>query len=191
MQKNNCKNLMRLFVRHFGQLVLLVCLSVLGYNTNVLADPPYSNGNGDGSILSPWEIETLQDWNDFANDINTGYYPNGAAVVYFKLTADIGSAQYPCTTMVGDVSNPFKGNFDGNFHTVNLEIIAINSNSNIIFTGLFGRTSNAVIENLTVRGKITSTCTGTVCIGGIVGKLNYTNFSEKILIQNCYNKIKL
>ena len=56
--------------------------------------------------------------------------------------------------------HPFSGNFNGNNHTINLNITG---NDN--FVGLFGYTKGATISNLIITGKIS----GNVSVGGLVG----------------------
>ena len=81
---------------------------------------------------------------------------------------------------IGTNSNPFRGEFDGNGYTITLNMDR--SAAAGTYTGLFGYTSNAKIENLKVEGTVISTSTGSFSAyaGGIVG---YANVTE---ITNCH-----
>lgn len=84
----------------------------------------------------------------------------------YRLTADI--------TVAAPYANEFTGTFDGNGHTVTLEINQP-SKDNI---GLFSKiSSTATVKNVTVDG----TVTGSRCVGGIAGTSNGT-------ITQCQNK---
>ena len=75
----------------------------------------------------------------------------------------------------------FKGNFDGQNYTISG--LYINNNQQQYSTGLFGRTRNATIKNLTVEGNVTTTEYASV--GGIIG---VDHNSE---ITNCINRINV
>ena len=84
----------------------------------------------------------------------------------YKLTTNI--------TVTEPYANDFSGTFDGNGHTVTLEINQP-SKDNI---GLFSKiSSTATVKNVTVDG----TVTGSRCVGGIAGTSNGT-------ITQCQNK---
>lgn len=94
----------------------------------------------------------------FAASVN-----NGNTTAAATLTADISQADAKFTP-VGSVFNPYKGTFDGAFHTVTLGIDA-----DADYQGLFGvLTGGAEISNLTVAGSIK----GNRSVGGVAGGTN-------------------
>ena len=69
--------------------ILTVSLFLI-IGTNIYSAPPYSGG-GQGTQGAPYIILTMQDWNDFIDDIYiAGLFQGGND--YFQLGADIGSA---------------------------------------------------------------------------------------------------
>ena len=58
--------------------------------------------SGSGIKEDPYLIASINDWNAFANDVIGGYSYVGEFV---KLTSDIGTAETPVTTMVGNLVN--------------------------------------------------------------------------------------
>lgn len=77
-------------------------------------------------------------------------------------------------TPIGSETNPFRGTFDGDGHTV----VGIYINSSEDYQGLFGYASNATIENI---GVIQSYINGSRYVGSIVGRSFCSN------IMGCYN----
>jgi len=76
--------------------------------------------------------------------------------------------------------NHFTGKFDGNGYTITLNMDR--SAAAHMYTGLFGYTNNAKIENLNVEGTVISTSTGgyNAYAGGIVG------YADQTEIKNCH-----
>ena len=104
----------------------------------------------------------------------------------YTLTADVdltGKAQIP----IGTYTKPFSGHFNGNGHTVTVQIVGTEC------AGLFGVTENALIENLTVCGEIRNAFAATnaetktngeySATGGIVGLAK-----SGTSVRNCTNK---
>ena len=118
-------------------LLLLVCISLLGY-TSVFAQ-----SGGDGSPGNPWRISNMQDWTWFANS----GFGIPSPVNNFRLTADIGCEDDPVTQMV---VGGFAGTFDGNGRTVWVRIESVG-----VSVGLFSTIDeNTTIRDLSVRGLI-------------------------------------
>lgn len=144
------------------------------------------------------EISTADELAKIGNDDN---YPLDGS---YKLLNDIEDL----TTTIGQGSETFPaaftGNFDGNGHSVTLNI-----NATKTYQGLFGQTNGATIKNVVVKGEIQSTLGW---IAGITPKAvhttiencgsevnisttanNMTNlagiagYSENTIISNCYN----
>ena len=84
----------------------------------------------------------------------------------YQLTANI--------TVTAPYANDFTGTFDGNGHTVTLNITASTAN-----VGLFSKLADgAVVKNVTVEG----TVTGKKCVAGIAGYA-----TDNVKIENCKN----
>jgi len=147
----------------------LLLIGSLGLRLSA-ADPPYTYGGGSGDPEDPYLIATAQQMNAIGTipaDWNK----------HFRLTADIDMSGYSGTQykIIGNVTIPFSGSFDGDGHTiVNLTYSTAGSAS---YVGVFGRTSNAIIKNLGVIGVNLST--GGSSVGGLVGE-------HSGAISNCY-----
>ena len=78
---------------------------------------------GNGSSMNPYIINDLADWNTFAGWLNNGTTAASYVGKYYKLGADIGTAENPVTMMASEYySNPFRGNFNGNGHTITVAL---------------------------------------------------------------------
>jgi hypothetical protein len=87
----------------------------------------------------------------------------------------------PVTTVIADVADSFRGNFDGQGHKITLAIDRPMSNR----AGLFGSIADAILSNIVVDGYVN----GHNNVGGIVGSTNQYaagNFSNTSII-NCTN----
>ena len=128
---------------------------------------------GDGTQGNPFQIETAAQLAHFAKTVNEG---KAYLYKYIVLTADIDLANKEWTP-IGNHSNPFKGNFNGDNHTVTGMQI---SNPSKDYVGLFGEctrhNNNSAIKNITVRD---SDICGKGHVGAIVG------CAEGINIENC------
>lgn len=138
-------------------LLFLVC----GMTTGAWADlVPADDG---------WyELATLQDWRDFATLVETTPTANA------RLTADIN---------LGDdqtvVATTYRGTFDGQGHTLTVNLTATKSRY-----GLFCTLSGATIKNLHVTGTVTTSFSHT---GGIVGQ-SYRDINTLI---NCWSSVTI
>ena len=126
---------------------------------------------GDGTLNSPYLIETAANLAYLAQKVNEGYQAQGQAVfkgVYFLMTDNFSMSNINWTP-IGNVNMNmqgyyFAGIFDGWYH--NIEHLHIQSSADVC--GLFGGLGdNGIIQHLSVTDSgITSTGTG---VGGIVG----------------------
>lgn len=131
--------------------------------------------SGDGTSSDPYLIGCKADWDQFRNKLsaNNSNKFNGE---YLKLTADI-DIEDKITLPGGD----FKGTFDGNGHTLN-----VNCSGTGQFIALFRGTYGATIKNLRVVGSIHNTANWSdnthqnKFTAGLVG-----NCQAGTLIQNC------
>lgn len=127
---------------------------------------------GDGTQDNPFQIETAAQLAHFAKTVNEG---EAYLHKYIVLTADIDLANKEWTP-IGNYSNPFKGNFNGNNHTVT----GMQISGELDRVGLFGEcikfNVNSAIKNITVKDSVIC---GINFVGAIVG------YAEGINIENC------
>ena len=120
---------------------------------------------GNGTEDNPYLINNKLDWNLVSNLTNdaSGNGENFEGQ-YFKLMVDLDDVD----CKIGINVNPFAGTFDGNGHSVSVDLAFGEAVAN---QGcLFGRTTaQATIKNITARGKMVSQYTGEAHMGGIVG----------------------
>ncbi len=114
-----------------------------------------------------YEISTAEQLIALAR-ITSGQLNNGKPVSFenctIKLTENITLPENYMWPQIGSASAPFKGNFDGNGHTVSgVEI----NDAAAVDQGFFGYVTGGSIRNLTVEGNIT----GSSATGGIVGHI--------------------
>ena len=111
---------------------------------------------GEGTEASPYLIASTTDWDNLSAAVNGGETYSGK---YFKMTANVGTV----STTVGTGASAFNGTFDGNGHTLNVNIS--NSNEDTRTAPFAWAGGSAVIKNLHVTGSLTNTAR----TSGIVG----------------------
>ncbi|MDR1115371.1 MAG: hypothetical protein LBL33_04365, partial [Tannerella sp.] len=93
--------------KKFFTVALCLCLAAGAF-------AQYSGG--DGTVNDPYLISTKADMEALATAVNGGTNYTGK---YFLLTADLTGI----TTIIGlEYARPFKGNFDGGGHVLNVTI---------------------------------------------------------------------
>lgn len=152
------------------QILLLICIliilfiwkSALSRNLNVYIQEtvPYEEYEFSEEYYT-LEINTMDDWLDFAENVNNGRSYLG---YWIELNTDLDFADQTYLNPVGSYTRPFEGNFYGNGHT--LRNLRISSDEN--YVGVFGYTQGAMIRELDVLDCqiYSSSAIGT---GGIVG----------------------
>lgn len=127
---------------------------------------------GDGTQGNPFQIETAAQLAYFAKTVNEG---EAYLHKYIVLTADIDLANKEWTP-IGNYSNPFKGNFNGDNHTVT----GMQISGELDRVGLFGEcikfNVNSAIKNITVKDSV-------ICGINFVGAI--VRYAEGINIENC------
>ena len=104
--------------------------------------------SGTGTSADPFTIATLADLQEFRDAVNGG---NNYSGKYIKLTADIDLNNEEWEPIGGPQfwKNVFKGNFDGDGHTVsNLKVVKTADGS---YAGFFGHLEGGSIRNLTIH----------------------------------------
>ena len=111
--------------------------------------------DGSGTSSDPYLIKAESDWDSLASSSTSQTYSG----VYFRQTANISGV----ATMVGTDTSPFAGIYDGDGHTLN-----VNLDSDGAFTAPFHHIGGATIRHLHVTG----TVTGKLHTAGLVGGCN-------------------
>lgn len=132
-----------------------------------------NNQDEDGYYL----IGSVQDWNDFAELVNSGTDPaaNARMIRDVEISTTIGIRE----------DKPFSGTFDGNGHvlTANITSTATGINGNDVGVAPFHFIKNATIKNLKVDGIINSS---SIHSSGLVGVAYGTN-----LVVGCVVSAKI
>ena len=118
--------------------------------------------SGKGTANNPYIIGSASNWNTFTVMIKDAQGQNK----YYQLGGNIATV----TTMAGTSSLPFNGTFDGNGHT-----ITVNINSSETGTAPFHYINGATIKNLTVQGTVTSSAYHASGLAGSCGGTNTIN----------------
>ena len=109
----------------------------------VLTMPAWAQGNNGMEVVS---IGSKEDWKRFCQRVND----NGEPFLNAKLTQDVDLGGE--IVMLGSVSYPYSGTFDGNGHTLKFNWNAGKDNQ----IAPFWYVKDATIKNLRTQGKITS-----------------------------------
>ena len=149
--------------------------------------------SGNGTEQSPWLITSVADWQEFCNSVNDPDNPKTYKGEYVKLTANIGDAQTPAVTkdyMVaktykgspGDEDKYFMGTFDGDGHTLYVNIDGFFLNTAAPFRYLNG----ATIKNLKTAGTIrTNGYKWRAGIAGVIyGTCTFENCTSAVTIDS-------
>lgn len=156
-----------------------------------------------------WLISSADELIEFAQMVNSGEAAcNGYGDVHARLTADIDlrgrEKDFP---MIGTAELPYKGDFDGQLHSITFNLETTSDNS-----GLFAYLNSGTVKNLCVNGSMKvshnscgaiagnasgfasiQNCTSNVditieagvCIGGIVGYSHGIWTPPYVRIENC------
>lgn len=162
--------------------------------------------DGAGTSSNPYKIKTAADLRYLADKVNSGTDFRGK---YFLQTADIVINPYEYDSEkfksgevwipIGDIANPFRGNYDGGNHIIsgilitdNFDLPEINSRKSLGLFGLIG--TYTTICNVTLTNSLYDLSSSNQCesLAGFVGNVegyvqtnSYTNFSE---LTNCHIK---
>ena len=149
--------------------------------------------SGSGTETDPYQITSAEDWNVFANAVNSG---NSFVGEYLKLTSNIilnidnsSESDVIAGTMTsgGAKENFFSGTFDGDWKTITFNVGTAQTSytpaHNFSPSAPFRVIDGATIKNLTVDGTIRSTWKYN---SGLVGFAYNTNY-----IANCTSSITI
>ena len=158
------------FLARAAMTLLLVMFATIG------ARADEGTLSGSGTATDPYLIGSDADWETFVSYIND----KGGSYRYsnYKLTADIH-----VTSMVGknDDTNAFKGIFDGNGHTMTLNLTTDGSSN---FFAPFRYVGGSTFKRLHIAGKITS---NSYYVASLVGHHRYGTLN----IYNCWSSVDI
>ena len=118
-------------------------------------------GGGTGEHYDPYIISTTDHLTELANNVNNGI--TSYEDTFFRLDADLDFTGKTYTP-IGTSSNPFRGNFDGNYKSINNVTLVTNN----IYIGLFRYLETpARVDRLFLGGH--SRIEGYTAVGGIAG----------------------
>ena len=136
--------------------------------------PQSESGESEGleKVNGEYQIGSAEDLREFAELVNgtaEGIGQNTSANAKLMNDIDLSSVcseKNGTWTPIGSDSNPYRGTFNGDGHTISGLYI---NDSSADYQGLFGYVSGSgKIENLSVSG----TVSGGMCVGGIAGQNN-------------------
>ncbi len=147
----------------------------MGASVRLVYDAPLL---GTGTEEDPYMIYSVADWNILSDKVNAGNTFSGK---FICLCADIGTAQNPITSMVGNNSSsrPFSGTFDGQGYTLTVDYT---SNDYETRSAPFSLVHDATIKNLIVTGN----CGSAGRAAGIVGEC-----SSLTTVINCISSVTI
>ena len=160
-------------------LLALAALAWIAVPVSARAETDVWNGTiasgfagGTGMENDPYQINTAEELAYFAKTVNEGQPYNGLYIV-LKNDLDLNNQEW---TPIGNSRNPFKGNFDGDNHTVT----GMKISGALDYVGLFGECTRynvySAIKNITVKDSVINGKSG---VGAIVGS------AVEINIENC------
>ncbi|MBM4449159.1 MAG: InlB B-repeat-containing protein, partial [Chloroflexi bacterium] len=149
---------------------------VLSIFCGVFPASVHAYSGGDGSAGNPFQISTVADLEQLRTDADNG----ATAGKYYKLMNDIDLSGINPWNPIG-YSNPFEGNFDGNYHVISHVTIgtAGSPEPSLFYVGLFGKNSGTISRLGVTDVSIYSSSSADTKIGGLAGLNSGT-------IANCY-----
>ena len=131
---------------------------------------------GEGTEVSPYLIQSTTDWTKLFLDVALGEVDYAGKV--FRLTQDI-DCDGVC---VGTDEHPFNGIFDGDGHTLTLNV-GNEYNPSDVAMSPFYRVSEATFRHLHTAGKV---CTSAQYTGGIISQVIGSN-SKATRLYDCHS----
>ena len=125
-----------------------------------------------------WEISSVSSLVRMRDEVNSGRADALQSEAYYKLMSDIDLSDYEDWDPIGKIgtsgarSHLFTGNFDGNGHTITMNISSPSGSQT--YAGLFGYINDGTVKNLSVSGSVSlglSTIHTVVRSGGIAAIL--------------------
>ncbi|HTX18882.1 MAG TPA: LamG-like jellyroll fold domain-containing protein [Bacteroidota bacterium] len=159
-----------------GVLFLVLCVASCAFSQTSTAP------SGSGTSGDPYQIASLANlyW---VTQNSTSWNSHFLQTADIDATPDTGWDSEQGFTPIGNNTTNFKGTYDGGGHSItNLYI----NRSSTYYVGLFGYTSSATIENISLKNV---NVTGHVGVGGLIGDATYgtvTNCSSSGSVTGSY-----
>ena len=145
-----------------------------------ITNPSFTEGSG--TETDPFIIRTVEQMEQLAVCVNNGDNMLG---VHFRLGNDLDYTEKTITPIGGGYYTPFRGTFDGNYHTISNITLTCSSNYQSLFyyLGTDGTVRKLTLDNSTIN------CNEKRVIGGIVawcngGTIEYCTVTENVSIIN-------
>lgn len=146
------------------------------------ADTSTEEPSGNGTAADPYQIGNADQLMWFAEKVN-GSTKTSTSSLCAKLTSDIDLAGKEWTPIGCCNSNSdcvyYGGTFDGAGHTVS----GLTINNAKKYQALFGYVKGGTIQDLTVKGSVSSSATSSPYAAGIV------SYGNPVTIKNCTNEV--
>lgn len=146
------------------------------------ADASTEEPSGSGTAADPYQIGNADQLMWFAEKVN-GSTKTSTSSLCAKLTSDIDLAGKEWTPIGCCNSNSdcvyYGGTFDGAGHTVS----GLTINNAKKYQALFGYVKGGTIQDLTVKGSVSSSATSSPYAAGIV------SYGNPVTIKNCTNEV--
>ena len=146
------------------------------------ADTSTEEPSGSGTAADPYQIGNADQLRWFAEKVN-GSTKTSTSSLCAKLTSDIDLAGKEWTPIGCCNSNSdcvyYGGTFDGAGHTVS----GLTINNAKKYQALFGYVKGGTIQDLTVKGSVSSSATSSPYAAGIV------SYGNPVTIKNCTNEV--
>ena len=146
-----------------------------------------SFSGGDGTSGNPFHVANVDDLN------NIRYFRNANFIQNADITFTFGTLFEP----IGEIWEPFTGDFNGNGYIISNLTIFNSENPDV---GLFGAIENSILSNITLENiSITANSEFNFRIGGLVGSMESSNISKSsatgditLYSNNCpYTQVQL
>jgi len=135
-----------------------------------------------GDEASPWLIDSVDSWNEFASKVRGGTSYSGQTVRLTKDLTGSDSLKNTLSNLAGSSSASFSGTFDGDGHTIAFTGMTANANG----VSLFMNASGATFKNLTIQGSIAGNGYSNIAgyVGQPAGNVTFNNCTSKVEITN-------
>ena len=159
------------------------------FNTSAPSDPCGSYYNGESEdyklVLTPvTEIYTVTDWEAFCAAVNSGHSYSGQTVTLMNDITTAVTTMAGVTTGESTYNYAFKGTFDGQGHTLTVNLTSGTLSGDWYYTAPFRVIDGATIKNLKTTGTVTQNSGK-----GAAGLAGYT--TGTCTITNCVSNVTI
>ena len=143
-----------------------------------------STDTGWDGVTTNFEPAQVDDWYIIRSGYQMAWFAakvnSGSLAIKGKLANDISLDGHPWKPVGGTTaSKAFKGQFDGQNHTID----GLYINSTATYQGLFGYVQNAAISNLEVQGEVTSTANYAAGVAAMINATTITNCASRVNVS--------